>query len=173
MNRDIVVGIVGTAVLVAAMVGVFTYERNSAGPAAPGPGDGGAAGNVTVPDATGTTGVGRTTEQKVVVNATSAASVTFTLTWKASQGKDTLQLAVKPPAGSAIVVNATPRSDSGRIELVVGVPAGVSPKGEWTASVTVASAAPGLPLTPPVSPPVTPPAGTDAAVSWTLATKLA
>jgi hypothetical protein len=174
MNRDIVVGIIGTCVLVAAMVGVFLYERNNAGTTGTGPDTGGPGGALASPaPVTGSTAVGQSKDATILVNATSASTVTFTLTWTPSQtSKDTLSLAIKPPAGATIQVNGTQQSDAGKIEVSVPVPSGVSPAGTWTATVKFVSASPTVGgVTPPTNP-LPPGTGTDASVSWSLATAL-
>lgn len=166
MNRDTVVGIVGAVILVTAMVGVFYYERNVA--ATPTTGDDGPATNTTGPTATGTVAVGATESKLLNVTSATARNITFTLTWTATNGADTLQLTVAPPTGSGILEGAiSDPSDTGTITVTVAVPEGANPVGEWKADVTFEQANPDpLPIGPP---PVTPPNSTDASVDFEIA----
>lgn len=170
MNRDTVIGIVGAVILVTAMVGVFYYERNVAAPPV-GDGDDAPA-NATGPTATGTVALGETHSQVVNVTQTAARNVTFTLTWSAASGADTLQLTVAPPTGSGILEgNVSEPSDSGEIVVTVPVPEGASPAGGWKIEVTFSEARPDQ-LPGGVPPPVTPPNSTDASVDYTVAITL-
>lgn len=172
MNRDTVVGIVGAVILVTAMVGVFYYERSVA--ATPnGEGDGGPATNSTSgPIVSGTVAVGATDSKLANVTATSARNVTFTLTWTATNGADTLQVTVAPPTGSGIMEGAVSEpSDSGEIVVTVEVPEGATPTGEWKIDVTFTQATPD-PLPGGIPPPTPPPNSTDASVDYSVAVTL-
>jgi hypothetical protein len=166
-----VVGIVGAAILVAGMVGVFAYERNVAPPPTGTSTDGGAGGGA-IPQpasASGTTSVGQATTTAVHVNATRASFANFTVSWTPGQtSSDTLQVNVTGPSGE----KATQSGNGGRIVLSIPVPAGASPTGDWNVTIAFVSAALAGPVTPPVNPPVSPPAGTDGSVSWKLDAQL-
>lgn len=168
MNRDTLVGIVGCVVLVGAMVGVFWYERSTAEAAA-------APGTVTEiagPTLDGTVGVGETATELAEFTATSARNVTFTLTWSATNGRDTLKLTVAPPTGSGITEGGmSQEEDDGHITLAVEVPEGASPQGPWEIKVQFVSAEPD-PLPGGVPPPSPVPAQTDASVDFTVETSL-
>lgn len=174
MNRDTVIGIVGAAILVTAMVGVFYYERNAA-PVGPGAATG-TAGNMTGPSVTSSVAVGQTDTKIVNLTQTTAANVTFHLTWTATNGRDTLKLTIAPPTGSGITQGAVSEpSDTGDITVTVPVPAGANPSGGWEVKVEFTSASPGNvgPATPPVQPPSPVPVGqSDANVDYQVAVSL-
>ena len=104
MNRDLIVGVVGAAILVAAMAGVFYYEKNNV--AAPPVLT--STTNSTGPQAGGQTAAGASTDQVVAINASNLVNVTFTLKWTAAQGKDTMKLAVAPSNGTLVTQLHTP-----------------------------------------------------------------
>lgn len=152
MDRDVVVGIVGAVVLVAAMVGIFFYERS----VAPIPAAEGAAPsmNATSATASDTTAVGSSTEKMLALDGGNA---TFTLTWTpGDRSTDTLGLTVTAPDGR---VSDAVESSASPIELTFAGPAG-----NWTVEVAFVSAegpAGGVPG----------PAGgvgADTSVSWSL-----
>ncbi|HET6405579.1 MAG TPA: hypothetical protein VFH78_13120 [Candidatus Thermoplasmatota archaeon] len=171
MHRDTVIGIVGVVILVAAMVGVFTYERSQAG-ALPG-GAGGEVGNFTLEAVTGTAAVGETEQQIVTFNQTGLTNVTFTLTWTpgAQTSMNTLELVVTMPDGTPF--EAAPEND-GEITLTVPVnntsSAGTAGVGDWQVSVRFVSAEVTTPVgQPPAQPPVVPPNTTDQSVDFRVA----
>lgn len=167
MHRDTVIGLVGVAILVAAMVGVFSYEQTQAA-------DLGAAGlalqNATLPALDGTTALGDVSEETVAIGQTGITNVTFTLRWSATNGADTLALAIVPPNGTASQEVFDAQGDGGELVVTVPVPntnrAGAVGSGDWQVSVQFVSASTGLPQEPPVPVPGT----TDAQVAWTLDT---
>lgn len=166
MHRDTVIGLVGVAILVAAMVGVFSYEQSQAA------GIGGALAlqNVTLPAVTGSTPLGETTDETVAIDQTGITNVTFTLRWTPGAGVDTLAIAVVPPEGASAQQVFDAQGDTGELVVTVPVPntsqAGALGTGGWQVSVQFTSASSGLPQEPPVPVPGT----TDAEVSWTLDT---
>lgn len=169
MNKDTLIGIVGAAVLVAAMVGVFQYEQAIAA-GAPGPADWALA-TAAGPGVAGATDLGAVSEEIVNVTRLNLTEVAFTLTWTAQNGADTLTLTVVPPEGVASEP-LTVSGDSGTLELKVPVPnekptgaARTLGAGEWQVSVQFTSAS-GLAPQSPV------PVAADASVSWSLATSL-
>lgn len=123
MNKDTVVGIVGAALLVVAMIGVFKYEGSQAQSTL-----GSQAFDVTWATATangpaldGTTPLEGATSGNLTVAQANLTQVKFTLTWTAQNGRDTLALTVTPPAGSGLQANST-SSDAGTLTLVFDVP---------------------------------------------------
>jgi hypothetical protein len=176
MHRDTVIGIVGVVILVAAMVGVFTYERGQASSLA---GDGGGATeNVTGPSETGTVALGATEDVVLSMNETGITNVTFTLTWTPGAGVDTLVLRVAPSNATGITdgFESDPEND-GEITIVVPVnntaADGQLGVGDWQVSVEFVSASPTTPVgPPPVSPPVAPPGTTDTQVGFEVSTSI-
>lgn len=171
MNKDTVIGIVGAAVLVAAMFGVFQYEKALAA-SGPGPADWAPA-TLAGPGLTGTTDLGAVSEETLNLTQLNLTDVTFTLAWAAQSGSDTLTLTVVPPegvAGEALTVSG----DTGTLTLSVPVanakPTAGAPGtlgvGDWQVSIQFTSASGAAPSQVPV--PVNP----DGSVSWTLATSL-
>ena len=169
MHRDTVIGIVGVVILVAAMVGVFSYERNQAAGLN---GTGGELTTVSGPTLSETTAVGATSEQVLALNQTGMTNVTFTLTWSAANGVDTLQLVVVPPAGSGLNETQSEPESDGSISFTVPVPNtgadGQLGVGDWQVSVAFVSAETNLPQQPPVGVPGT----TDEQVAWELETSI-
>lgn len=174
MNRDTVTGLVAAGVLVAAMVGVFFYERNVAiqngiGQDATGVGPASASG----PSLEGTTAVGASKDETLVINQTGLTNVTFTLRWTAGNGVDTMRLAIAPSQATGITTGAEsePETD-GEITLTIPITNtaadGALGVGPWQVSVEFVSASTGLPAEPPVPPPGT----TDTQVAWTVETTL-
>ena len=151
MHRDTVIGIVGVVILVAAMIGVFTYERGQASELT----DGGSAStmNFTAPAVGGNVAVGATSENVVTLNQTGITNVTFTLTWTAGQNSDdTFMIVVVPPNGTGSPVESPAEADG---EITVTVPvantdsAGTLGVGDWQVSVQFVSAATSTPAGPP------------------------
>lgn len=169
MHRDAVVGVVGAVVLVVAMVGVFSYERARA----PGlDGEGESLGDEAGPTLEGSVQVGKSDVKVANVTATSASNVTFHLTWKATNGKDTLKLTVAPPTGSGIEEGAVSEAvDSGEVTVTVRVPPGASPEGGWQVTVEFVKATPAA-LPGGVPPPTPPPGSTDASVAYKVTSRL-
>ncbi|HEX2022546.1 MAG TPA: hypothetical protein VHH36_07520 [Candidatus Thermoplasmatota archaeon] len=100
MKKDMVIGIVGTAILVTAMVGVFRFEAGQTGSSF----------DVAFPTTasfttseTGRTTLDAPTPLQVDVNASNLTRVVWTLTWTddepTSTGADTLVLKVTSPSG--------------------------------------------------------------------------
>lgn len=102
MNKDMVVGIVGTVILVAAMIGVFRYEQARGGgqswivtwTEATGPG----------PTVEGTTQAGATSADEITVDATNLTRITFRLVWTDTQNQgqgapDTFNFTIGGPEG--------------------------------------------------------------------------
>jgi hypothetical protein len=169
MNRDTLTGLVGALVLIAAMLGVFFYERGVAEDAGIGaPGDADATPGFSAITLRGTATLGEVDTQIANVTATTPTSVTFHLAWTATNGADTLQLTVAPPTGSGITEGgASEPSDTGEISLTVEVPEGASPAGGWEVKVEFVSARPD-PLPGGIPPPTPPPGSTDATVAYTI-----
>lgn len=168
VNRDVVIGIAGAAILVVAMVGVFVFEHDNAQANT----TGGASPAATAgPTVTGSVAVGKNDVKIANVTATNATNVTFHLTWKATQGKDTLKLTVAPPTGSNITAGAVSEAkDTGDITVSVAVPTGANPAGGWKVQVDFVKAD-ATPVGGVITPP-TPAGGTDASVSYTVAITL-
>lgn len=175
MNRDTMTGLLAAAVLVAAMVGVFFYERNVA--IASGIGESTATdGNVRTldgPMVQGTAAVGGSGTGNLLINQTGLTNVTFTLRWSATNGADTLRLTVAPSADTGLTAGAESDDEAdGEITLTIAIPNtaadGVLGVGPWEITVTFVSAATGLPAEPPVAPPGT----TDTEVAWSIETSL-
>lgn len=168
MHRDTVIGLVGVLILVAAMVGVFSYEQSQAADV-----DGALIlQSVPGPSLEGTTAVGEVTGETVALNQTGMTNVTFTLRWTAGTGVDTLALAVVPPNGTTTEQVYETQGDTGELTVTVPVPnaarSGETGVGAWQVSVQFVSASTGLPTEPPVPVPNT----TDSQVSWTLETSV-
>jgi hypothetical protein len=177
MNKDTVIGIVGAVILVGAMVAVFVYERNSpAAQQAAAAANGGAFSLVTAagPSAKDSVALGASKDATISIARQNLTNATFTLTWTAGSGKDTLSLMVMGPDGLGSMT-AT-KSDTGKVTVTVPIPNAAptpgSPTtkgvGDWKVTVKFESADPGLPVSPPVNPPV----GTDSSVSWSVSTDL-
>lgn len=171
MHRDTVIGIVGVVILVAAMVGVFTYERGQASNVI----ENGGAGltNMTGPSTEGTTALGASTDATLEFNQTGMTNVTFTLRWTPTNGVDTLRISIAPSADTGLTSGASSEAENdGEIVLIVPVEntaaGGELGVGPWQVSVEFVSAATGLPVEPPVPPPNT----TDSEVAWTVDTSV-
>lgn len=173
MHRDTVIGIVGVVILVAAMVGVFTYERGVAANLLPAGGF--TAADLAGPGLDGTTPVGSETTEILSIAQTNMTKIAFTLTWANSQTSvNTLQLVVAPANGTGLAegVESEPESD-GEITVELLVPneepttgplaVGV---GDYEITVRFVGAAPPGPLGPAPLP------VTDTEVAWALATAL-
>lgn len=153
MDRDVTVGIVGAVVLVAAMVGIFFYERSVAPlPAEGNPGTG--TNETASASASGTTAVGESTVETLRL---SGGNATFTLSWTpGANSEDTLGLTVTSPDGRE---SSPMESSTSPIELTfAGVP------GNWTIEVAFVSASGPAPAGPG---PVTG-VGADTQVAWSL-----
>lgn len=143
MHRDTVIGIVGVVILVAAMVGVFTYEKGQT--AALASSGSFALANLTLPALTGQVALGETESQLVNVTTTNVTRVTFTVTWAASQAAtNTVNVTVRPPAG--IEAGGMAESDGGSVTLTIDVPNGqptsgplLLGSGEWKIDVAFVS----------------------------------
>lgn len=169
VNRDTVVGIVGSSLLVAAMVVVFVYERANA-EALDDEGEGDLTAAIAQSKLSGTVNVGSSDTKTDNITAVGPSNVTFTLTWTASQGSDTLRFTVTPPSGSDLAPMTSSAENDGSISLRVTVPANHESQGLWSVKVdfTAATADPlpgGIP----------PPAGgmTDSSVSYSVAVAFA
>lgn len=174
MNRDTVVGIVGSAILVAAMVGVFWYERSVAPVGDAAPTDAGGDPATPPSPVAGTVALGETATTLVNVSSANATvrNVTFQLTWSATNGRDTLKLTVAPPPGSGILEGAISEpTDSGDVSVTVQVPEGATAVGVWEVKVEFVRADPD-PLPGGVPPPTPPPNSTDESVAYSVATTL-
>lgn len=170
MNRDTTIGIVGCAILVAAMIGVFTYERATA--QASGAGIATRSVPIVGPTVDGSVQLGKSDTKIANITATSATNVTFHLTWQATNGKDSLKITVAPPTGSGITEGAVSGAqDSGDISVTVRVPAGASPAGGWQVKVEFTNAAPAA-MPGGIQPPTPPPNSTDASVTYHVATSI-
>jgi hypothetical protein len=166
VNKDTVIGIVGSALLVAAMVVVFAYERANAQVAT---------GEDLEPaiaqsSLSGSVAVGSSDTKTANITAVGPANVTFHLSWSANNGRDTLRLTVTPPPGSGMQASTSTPSDSGDITVTIPVPAGTENAGNWTVKVDFTAAAPD-----PLPGGIPPPAGgmTDASVSYEVAVAFA
>lgn len=154
MHRDTVIGLVGVVILVAAMVGVFSYEQGQATGLTAVPAL--ALANATLPEASGTVAVGATDSQLVNVTPANVTRVTFTVSWTGGgQATNTVNVTVRPPAG--LEEGGMAESDSGSVTVTVLVPNDrptsgplALGSGEWKVDVTfVGSAGPapgGLPV---------------------------
>lgn len=176
MHRDTVIGIVGVVILVAAMIGVFTYER---GQAANLPGTGGGAGNATfsaTAPAISAVAVGGSGVANVTLNQTGMTNVTFTITWTPGQNSiDTVSVSIAPGATTQMTTGASsdPEND-GSIEVTVPIPNtasdGTIGVGPWEITVTFESAALNTPAgQPPVQPPPPVPVQPDSTLDFTVA----
>jgi hypothetical protein len=161
MNKDTVIGIIGSVVLVTAMVVVFVYERNNmpAAPVVTTP-----VTHVAVASLAGSVSLSGRDAKMDNITAVGPTDVKFHLTWTATNGKDTLILTVTPPKGNVSAVTSAP-TDSGDATVVVHVPAGTVLRGDWKVQVEFTSAKPT-----PLPVPIQPPAGgmTDASVSYSV-----
>lgn len=166
MHRDTVIGIVGVVILVAAMVGVFTYERSQASDL--GGDDGTSTGNFTA-SLSGTSPLGEENAepQNMTVNITGITNMTFTLSWRPGQqtSVDTMRLVVVMPNN---MTQESDPEDDGEITLTIPIPADADSAGEWqiVAAFVQADAAAPVVGEPPVQPPGS--TGRDTEVSWTL-----
>jgi len=143
MHRDTVIGIVGVVILVAAMVGVFTYERGQA--SLLGDGAGAAVANFTGPSADGTVAIGATADSDIMINQTGLTNITFTITWTAGANvADTLRVIAQPAndtgLSTAFESNA---EDDGEIVLTIPLTnddtTGALGMGNWRISVEFVS----------------------------------
>ncbi len=119
MKKDLIIGIVGATILVAAMVGVFRYEASrTAGEAFDVSWDD----KVLVgPTASGTTNENAQAEQTLEIASLNLTKLTFSLVWTdepagpgATNAPDTFEFTVITPEGDS----QTGTSDSGRIDIV-------------------------------------------------------
>lgn len=174
MHRDTVTGLVAAGVLVAAMVGVFFYERGVAireGIGQDAAGD--APSSLAGPSVIGTTAAGASTAKTIVVNQTGLTNLTFTLRWTATAGVDTMRLAVAPSQATGVTTGKESEAESDG-EIVLTLPIGNAAAdgalgvGPWEVTVDFVSARTGLPAEPPVPPPGT----TDTNVDWSVETTM-
>ncbi|MEA3136896.1 MAG: hypothetical protein QOJ26_1244 [Thermoplasmata archaeon] len=167
MNRDTLVGIVGSALLVAAMVVVFVYERNNAQAAL---GDDALVTHVGEASLSGSVAVGQSDSKTDHIAASGPANVTFHLTWTAGNGRDTLKITATPPVGSNLTAKSSQAENDGAIDLVVSIPADGESDGNWTIKVEFTQAAAN-----PLPGGIPPPAGgmTDSTVSYKVAVAVA
>lgn len=113
MKRDMVVGIVGTVILVAAMVGVFRYE------AARGGGQSWtvtwSTGTEAGPEESGETQAGVTTPVELEIAAPNVTSIEFLLEWTDDVGApDEFEVIVTSPTGE----NRTAKGSGGTLSVV-------------------------------------------------------
>ena len=175
MHRDTVIGIVGVFILVAAMVGVFSYER---GQAANILGDGALLlTNLTGPALEGTADVGAEATDTLSIAQANLTKITFTLTWSAGQtSENTVELLIAPANGTGLTegVSAGPESD-GEITVDLLVPNAEPTSGPLTTGVGdyqvtvrfVSASANGAPVGVPGGTPLT-----DGSITWNLETTL-
>lgn len=170
MNRDTVTGIVGAAILVVAMVGVFQYER-TIGAARAGLTDGEGWELATLPgplhEGEATLG-GPAADQIVNVTQANLTNVTFTLKWTGPAGS-AFAMAVDAPDD---VTTEIYEADGAEGTLTITVPvANARPTadapttlgiGDWKVSAAYTSAGDGPTSTLP------PPAGPATTATWTL-----
>jgi hypothetical protein len=166
LEKDTVIGIVGACILVGVMAAVFVYEYQNA----PGADPDLTEANVAGPTVQDTTNVGQATRKAVPLDLEHITNVTFTLTWDAQNGQDTLQLIVQAPNGTTVT---SPESDSETITLEVPVPDGdedaAAGKGGWNVTVRFVRNTPPAGL--PVVGTLNPPAG-DTSVAWRVASSI-
>lgn len=115
MKKDVVIGLVGTAILILAMVGVFRYEAMQGG---------GSSFEVSWPTSTvagetreGGTNEGESSSETVDVSTLNLTKVAFALTWTdnmANSGPDVFVLTVTSPTGESKSVEG----GSGTLEVV-------------------------------------------------------
>lgn len=175
MHRDTVIGIVGVLILVAAMIGVFSYERNQA--AQGGDISGFVLANLTGPSLDGDVALGAEDAQTLTINQTNLTRIVFTLTWTpGATSTDTLQLIVAPANGTGLQNGTESAAESDgeiTVELLVPNEAPVSGPlalgaGDYQVTVRFVSATlSGAPTTP-----VPPPAGVDQNVAYRVETAL-
>ena len=149
MNRDTVIGIVGAVILVAAMVGVFQYERTRA----PDSLSGLVLQTVPIANATGATVVTATSEEAINVTQANMTNVTFALKWTvpppapgAPASQATVSLEIVPPPGVNATGERAAQAASGSVEVKLQLP---NPKpasgpvtlgmGGWTAKIKFVS----------------------------------
>lgn len=165
MNKDTLIGIVGSVVLVAAMVVVFVYERANAEVADDT--DDNMVASIAQASLSGSVAVGASDSKTNDITAVGPSNLTFTLAWSAAQGSDTLRLTVTPPSGSEGLNTMTSQAENdGSIKLTVQIPAGHASHGNWTVKVDFTQATPD-PLPGGISPPMG--GMTDSNVSYTVA----
>lgn len=192
MKRDTIVGIVGAVALIAAMAGIFQYEKSQ-----PASTLGSKAFDVAWaiedangPTTTAATPLGETTEATLEIAQANLTRAKFTVAWTPQQGTDTLRVVVTPPAGSGLSPGET-RADSGEAVVEIELPNEVPPDfrmfanseaeaharlaaqntqslgtGTWTIAVTFEEASGVVPV------PGLPPVGADTEVQWDVATIL-
>jgi hypothetical protein len=174
MHRDTIIGIVGVVILVAAMVGVFTYESGQA--AVLGPGTFQLA-NLTGASIEGSVDVGGEASDVLTLTQTNLTKVAFTLRWGSAQtSENTLQLVVAPANGTGLDTGVESDAETdGEITVEIMVPnaeptSGPLALGVGDYHVTVrflSAAVPTAGVSPPGALPVT-----DSTVTWTLTTAL-
>lgn len=113
MKKDLAIGIVGTIILVAAMIGVFRYEASRGG---------GSSFEITWedasvpgPDTAGATQAGGTAAEELEVATLNVTSIEWTLTWTDDVGNpDEFNLTVASPTGE----NRSVQGTSGKLTVV-------------------------------------------------------
>lgn len=112
MKRDVVIGIVGAAILVAAMVGVFRYEAGRAGTAFD---VAWTTSGIAGPTADGETAEGAQSELTLNVTQANLTRLVFHLNWTDDAGTpDEFEFTVIDPSGESQTVTG----DSGSLEVV-------------------------------------------------------
>jgi hypothetical protein len=167
MNKDTAIGIIGSVVLVAAMVVVFVYERNN--PPA-GTGDAtGAENHIAMGSLSGSVNVRSSSSMTDNITAVGPTNVTFHLHWTATNGRDSMQVSVTPPTGSNVSAPASMAGDSGDLSITAHIVDGVTAWGNWTIKVDFTDAS-AMTLPGGVNNPT---AMTDSKVSYTIDVKFA
>lgn len=176
MHRDTVIGIVGVVILVAAMVGVFTYERGQATVTDGTPG--GALANFTGPTSEGNVAIGATADNDVVINQTGLTNITFTVTWSpGANAVDTVRVIAQPANDTGLsTAYESEAENDGEIVITIGPlnntgPDGRLGTGNWRISVEFVSSEFDAGAGPPLDPPDPVPAGDDA-IDFAIETQL-
>ncbi|MHB8605144.1 MAG: hypothetical protein ACYDCK_07775 [Thermoplasmatota archaeon] len=117
-------GVIGAVVLLAAMVGVFWYEGSGGAStigsksfavswaSADNPG----------PSGKGTSNLGASGEAQVNVSTPNLTRLAFTVTWAATNGKDTVKVTITPPAGVPGGNRTFGPASSGRADIAFDLP---------------------------------------------------
>lgn len=187
MNKDTVVGILGAVILVAAIIGIITYESSLPAASGTGPTPGGGGGmqfNVSAADgptlaSQGAQAEGTTQNGTVLLNQTNITKVEFTLTWTddtANSAPDTFDLIITSPEGKTFHDQQSGGSAKVVFSPLNPVPNGTAMTGRvgtgtWRIQVHMVDAGDVGP-TPPVPPPAPVPNVTDTGNAWSLTTKV-
>lgn len=171
MHRDTIIGIVGVVILVAAMVGVFTYESGQAANLVPGEF---VLATLAGPTLEGTTALDAETAEAITVSQTNMTNLTFTLSWSSTAtAQNTLQLEIRPANGTGLTEGFVSEAESdGEISITLPIgnekpTSGPLARGVGDYEILVRfldSRPPGAPIQPPQPVPPT--------ASWTLATSI-